>query len=199
VRLRPPSCLRGPQAGLLDNLRRPGGVPYRHGRNSHLPREHGAMCGLPRSRRGWRRWRRTWVSPATVCSYARTDIARGHPGRGHPGGLPEPDFLLACNNICGTVMKCTNNCPLLQRPHVHDGHPFIHKEKPEHSTEYVRNSAWSWWPSWSSIPSEVRPEEVRRGGAFKCASCGAVEGRPEDRRDRPSPFTCFDAFVHMAP
>ena len=40
-----------------------------------------------------------------LCSYARADIG-GAPVNGGPiGGLPRPDMLVCCNNICGTVLK----------------------------------------------------------------------------------------------
>ena len=40
-----------------------------------------------------------------LCSYARSDIAAATVNGGPIGGLPAPDFLVCCNNICGTVLK----------------------------------------------------------------------------------------------
>jgi hypothetical protein len=40
-----------------------------------------------------------------LCSYARADIASATVNGGPIGGLPEPDMLICCNNICGTVLK----------------------------------------------------------------------------------------------
>ena len=40
-----------------------------------------------------------------LCSYARADIGCAIVKGGPIGGLPEPDMLICCNNICGTVMK----------------------------------------------------------------------------------------------
>ena len=40
-----------------------------------------------------------------LCSYARSDIACATVNGGPIGGLPKPDLLVCCNNICGTVMK----------------------------------------------------------------------------------------------
>ena len=40
-----------------------------------------------------------------LCSYARADIACSTVNGGPIGGLPEPDMLVCCNNICGTVLK----------------------------------------------------------------------------------------------
>src|SRR5512137_390635 len=40
-----------------------------------------------------------------LCSYARADIACAVENGGPIGGLPRPDMLVCCNNICGTVLK----------------------------------------------------------------------------------------------
>ena len=40
-----------------------------------------------------------------LCSYARADIACAPINGGPIGGLPRPDMLVCCNNICGTVLK----------------------------------------------------------------------------------------------
>ncbi len=40
-----------------------------------------------------------------LCSYARADIACATIDGGPIGGLPKPDMLVCCNNICGTVLK----------------------------------------------------------------------------------------------
>ena len=64
-----------------------------------------------------------------LCSYARADIAAATNNGGPIGGLPKPDFLVCCNNICGTVLKWYEvqaryfNVPLF----VFDT-PFIHNE-----------------------------------------------------------------------
>ena len=40
-----------------------------------------------------------------LCSYARSDISCAQVNGGPIGGLPRPDMLVCCNNICGTVLK----------------------------------------------------------------------------------------------
>jgi hypothetical protein len=75
-----------------------------------------------------------------VCSYARLDIGgAATEGGAIPGGLPRPDFLLCCNNICGTVVKWYEELArFFDVPMVLMDTPFIHGDKPEHATEYVR-------------------------------------------------------------
>ncbi len=41
-----------------------------------------------------------------LCSYARCHIGSVLAPKNAPqGGMPKPDLLVACNNICGTVIK----------------------------------------------------------------------------------------------
>ena len=66
-----------------------------------------------------------------ICSYARADIACAVENGGPIGGLPRPDMLVCCNNICGTVLKWYEvqaryfNVPLfiLDTPVCHTGFP----------------------------------------------------------------------------
>ena len=78
--------------------------------------------------------------------------------------------------------------------------PFIHKTKPEHATEYVRRQCVELTKFLEKMTgrdfSEQRFEEVAT------LSVKAVELWKEvlsTAESRPSPFTCFDAFIHMAP
>ena len=40
-----------------------------------------------------------------LCAYARCDLGSLETGKSPIGGVPEPDFLLACNTQCGTLSK----------------------------------------------------------------------------------------------
>jgi bcr-type benzoyl-CoA reductase subunit B len=40
-----------------------------------------------------------------LCAYARCDLGALQTGKSPIGGVPEPDFLLACNTQCGTLSK----------------------------------------------------------------------------------------------
>jgi benzoyl-CoA reductase/2-hydroxyglutaryl-CoA dehydratase subunit BcrC/BadD/HgdB len=93
------------------------------------PENHGAMIGA--SKMGvdlCERAERMGYS-SDLCSYARSDIACATVNGGPIGGLPRPDMLVCCNNICGTVLKWYEiqaryfNCPLfiLDTPFCHTG------------------------------------------------------------------------------
>ena len=75
-----------------------------------------------------------------LCSYARADISAAVTDGGPINGLPRPDFLVCCNNICGTVLKWYEvqarffDVPL----YIYDT-PFIHTEFSEEAKKYLKS------------------------------------------------------------
>jgi len=137
-----------------------------------------------------------------LCSYARTDIGQMTTGGGPIMGLPRPDFLLACNNICNTTVKWYETAgrhygvPVF----VLDT-PFVHEEEiPEPTITYVKDQFHEF----------VQFLEEKLGRPFdwdafvevlmRSASASTLWGEVlEMCQAVPSPMTGFDAFVHMAP
>jgi benzoyl-CoA reductase/2-hydroxyglutaryl-CoA dehydratase subunit BcrC/BadD/HgdB len=73
-----------------------------------------------------------------LCSYARGDIGSALTQKSPIGGLPRPDFLLACNNICGTVLKWYQALSrLFNVPLFFLDTPFIHHQRVPESMTYV--------------------------------------------------------------
>lgn len=104
------------------------------------PENYGALCGVRRASVQLCRLAEAVGYPADLCSYARSHLAASiYPERAPLGGLPEPDMLICCNNICGTVVKWYEaladyyDCPLF----VLDV-PFQRQAEPEdHVLGYV--------------------------------------------------------------
>ncbi len=166
------------------------------------PENHGAMCGATRMGPKLAEQAEALGFSRDVCSYARCDIACAVEGGGPIGGLPRPDLLVCCNNICGTVTKWYQvlarhfDVPLvlIDTPFLHDG------SLTEQVRRYVR-------PQFDDLIVAIENVTRRR---FK-------ERRLHDRMElslacvqawrrilgycehRPSPISCFDAFAHMFP
>ena len=135
-----------------------------------------------------------------LCSYARADISCSVVKGGPIGGLPKPDMLICCNNICGTVLKWYEvqarfyNVPLfiLDTPICHTGYaPEIAK--------YVR----------AQIDEYIAFLEVvtkRKFNYEKMATVGklSLEGQKlwqkvlNTTAHKPSPMSAFDAFFFLA-
>ena len=69
------------------------------------PENHGAMIGASKMGVDLCEKAEEMGYASDLCSYARADIACATVDGGHIGGLPRPDMLICCNNICGTVLK----------------------------------------------------------------------------------------------
>ena len=102
------------------------------------PENHGAMIGASKMGVDLCEKAEEMGYSRDLCSYARSDIACSVVNGGPIGGLPEPDFLVCCNNICGTVLKWYEvaaryyNVPLF----ILDT-PFIHTTFSEGAKKYV--------------------------------------------------------------
>ena len=166
------------------------------------PENHGAMCGASKIAPGLAEVAEEMGFSRDVCSYARLDIgAAVTEGGAIPGGLPRPDFLLCCNNICGTVVKWYEELArFFNVPMFLLDTPFIHTAKPEHATEYVRQQCLELI---KFLEQQTKKEfTLEKFAEVALLSVQAVElwkGVLKTAESRPSPFTCFDAFIHMAP
>jgi len=70
------------------------------------PENYTALCGARGVAVGLCQVAEAIGYPADLCSYARSHIgAVLHPRDAPLSGMPGPDLLVCCNNICGTVLK----------------------------------------------------------------------------------------------
>ncbi len=135
-----------------------------------------------------------------LCSYARADIASATVNGGPIGGLPKPDFLVCCNNICGTVVKWYEvqaryfNVPLF----ILDT-PFIHTEFSEEAKKYVRRQI----NEYIVFLEEQCGKKMDTGRMMEVGRL-SIQGQKlwQEVLDctvhKPAPMTAFDAFFHLA-
>ena len=136
-----------------------------------------------------------------ICSYARSDLGSIFTGRSPIGGEPKADFLLCCNNICGTVMKWYENLTqYLEIPMVFIDTPFQHDGIDPHAVRYVERQLRELIEFIENLTgkpfSMARFEEVLQLTQEATALWREVLALA---RSVPSPMTCFDMFIHMAP
>lgn len=164
------------------------------------PENHGAMIGASKMGADLCQKAEEMGYPRELCSYARSDLACSAFGGGPIGGLPEPDFLVCCNNICGTVMKWYEaasrhyNVPLF----ILDT-PFIHRYFSEAARRYVVEQI----NEYTSFLEEMcgrkmdydRMQEV---GRLSVQATRLWQEVLDTAAHKPAPMTAFDAFFHMA-
>ncbi len=93
------------------------------------PENHGAMIGAAKMGAELSEVAEQMGYSRDLCSYFRVDVGQAVTKKSPIKGLPRPDFMLCCNNICGTVMKWYEvqaryfNVPLiiLDTPYNYDG------------------------------------------------------------------------------
>lgn len=164
------------------------------------PENHGAMIGAAKMGVDLCEKAEAMGYSSDLCSYARSDISCSTVNGGPIGGLPRPDMLVCCNNICGTVLKWYEiqaryfQCPLF----IFDT-PFCHTDFTDEAKRYVRHQ----------IDEYITFLETYCGKQFdydRMAEVGrlSVEGQRlwqavlDTTVNRPAPMTAFDAFFHLA-
>ena len=88
----------------------PSGAPIKilvaRGIASVYPENYGALCGARRVATSLCQAAEAKGYSQDLCSYARSHIGSVLDRREAPmGGLPKPDLLVACNNICGALLN----------------------------------------------------------------------------------------------
>jgi bcr-type benzoyl-CoA reductase subunit B len=165
------------------------------------PENHGAMCGVTRMGVELSEVAEEMGYSRDICSYARTDIGSAVTGKSPIMGLPKPDFLLCCNNICGTVTKWYEVLArLFDVPLVYIDTPFIHEEMTENSVEYVKHQLTRAIQQMETILGEKFDMERFSEVAMLSGQASNLWGEVlAMSKSIPSPMSAFDGFILMAP
>ncbi|BAE84104.1 2-hydroxyacyl-CoA dehydratase subunit D [Desulfitobacterium hafniense] len=137
-----------------------------------------------------------------LCSYARSNIGGVlRPDLAPLGGMPKPDLLVACNNICGTVLKWYEvlarhfKVPLL----VLDT-PYLTGEMTEQARNYVLEQLKAMVVELEKITGRTLDEkELEKQMEFSRETTGLWKEARQACQSRPSPLNAPDLFIHMAP
>jgi benzoyl-CoA reductase/2-hydroxyglutaryl-CoA dehydratase subunit BcrC/BadD/HgdB len=136
-----------------------------------------------------------------ICAYARISLAYAKVKDAPEQNMPQPDFLLCCNNICNCMIKWYENIARdLHIPMIMIDIPFNPDyEVSDAETAYVRAQFWDaihtlekiTGKKWSEEKfNEVKELSGRTSRAWLKATATA--------RYIPSPFNGFDLLNHMA-
>jgi benzoyl-CoA reductase/2-hydroxyglutaryl-CoA dehydratase subunit BcrC/BadD/HgdB len=166
------------------------------------PENHGAMLGASKMSVELCEVAEGLGYSRDLCSYARGDIGSALTKKSPiPGGLPKPDFLLACNNICGTVLKWYEALSrIFHVPLFLLDTPFVHHQMSSESLVYVKRQfeeliEFLEQQTKKKFDREKLKEVVRYSGESAILWKEVLD----QCAHRPSPMSCFDAFINMAP
>ena len=165
------------------------------------PENHGAMLGASRMSVELCEVAEGLGYSRDLCSYARGDIGSAITKKSPIGGLPRPDFLLACNNICGTVLKWYQALSrLFNVPLFFLDTPFVHHKLVPESLLYVRRQ-FEELIDFLEVQTNKKFDRDRLTEVVRYSGESAVLWKAvlNQCTNRPSPMSCFDAFINMAP
>ena len=165
------------------------------------PENHAAMCGTVRmadrlcgvaEERGYSR---------DLCSYARSDIGSIISGESPIGGSPKPDFLVCCNNICGTVTKWYQE---LQRifdvPLIFIDAPYQYETDRPEAVAYVKAQLEEMIQTVGEITgTPINPDTLTETLLRSQEAVQLWRDIQDLLRHRPAPMNSFDTFIHLAP
>jgi benzoyl-CoA reductase/2-hydroxyglutaryl-CoA dehydratase subunit BcrC/BadD/HgdB len=164
------------------------------------PENHGAMIGA--SKMGTDLCEKSEIMgyARDLCSYARSDIACAPIDGGPIGGLPRPDMLICCNNICGTVLKWYEiqaryfNVPLF----ILDT-PFCHTGFPDEARKYVRRQIDEYIKFLEDTCSKkFDRDRMKDVGKLSIEGQKLWQAVLDTATHKPAPLSAFDAFFHLA-
>lgn len=167
------------------------------------PENYGALLGAQRAAVALAQVAEERGFSPDLCSYARAHIGSVLDPRNAPqGGLPKPDLLIACNNICGTVVKWYQalaqelNVPLfvLDTPYQHES------SLTDHAVQYVAAQLEE-LIAWITRHTGRRLNQKRFHQALELSNQTVTLWREirELCQTRPSPLNAPDLFLTMAP
>lgn len=165
------------------------------------PENHAALCGTARvvveiaseaEGAGYSR---------DICSYARTDIGAMLSGKTPVGRLPRPDLLLACTNICQTVLYWYRVlADHFGVPLILIDTPFIYTEAADHALAYVQRQLEEAVPvAEKAAGRSLDMRRLREVGRLSQQASQLWLEILQRCRHRPSPISVFDQFIQMAP
>ncbi|MBI9086234.1 MAG: 2-hydroxyacyl-CoA dehydratase [Desulfobacterales bacterium] len=164
------------------------------------PENHGAMIGASKMGADLCEKAEAMGYSGDLCTYALADIACSTVDGGPIGGLPKPDMLICCNNICGTVLKWYEvqaryyNVPLF----ILDT-PFSHTGFSTEARQYVRRQLDEYLAFLEThCGKKFDPDRLAEVGRLSMAGQRLWQAVLDTTMNRPAPMSAFDAFFHLA-
>jgi benzoyl-CoA reductase/2-hydroxyglutaryl-CoA dehydratase subunit BcrC/BadD/HgdB len=164
------------------------------------PENHGAMIGAAKMGADLCTKAEEMGYSQDLCSYAAADIACATVSGGPIGGLPKPDMLVCCNNICGSVLKWYEiqaryfNVPLF----ILDT-PFCHAEYAKEAKEYVQTQFESYLEFLERCcKKRFDHDRLESVGKLSLEGQKLWQAVLDTSVHAPAPMSAFDAFFHLA-
>lgn len=165
------------------------------------PENHAALCGARRKVIEIASEAEAAGYSQDLCSYARTDLGSMLSGKTPVGRLPKPDLLVACTNICQTVLAWYRVLAHhFQVPLAVIDTPFLYREAEGHAVAYVQRQIEGAIETAERVAGrKLDSRKLRRTVALSKQAVELWLRILETGKHRPSPISAFDEYIHMAP
>ncbi|MFX0167896.1 MAG: 2-hydroxyacyl-CoA dehydratase subunit D [Candidatus Hodarchaeota archaeon] len=137
-----------------------------------------------------------------LCSYARSSIGSvQRPEQSPLMGLPIPQSLLACNNICGTVLRWYEAVSQMTGAPVYlVDTPPLEGEQSDYHLEYVKTKLEGLITFLNQTYNQPFEEKKLEETAEMSNTAVSLWTKAlEACKNKPSPLNCADRFLSMAP
>ena len=164
------------------------------------PENHGAMIGASKMGEDLCIKAEDMGYSSDLCSYARADISCSIVKGGPIGGLPKPDMLICCNNICGTVLKWYEvQARYYKVPLFILDTPVCHIRYSSEIARYVRTQIDEYIVFLETITKrKFDHEKMARVGKLAYEAQLLWQKILNTTAHKPSPMSAFDAFFFLA-
>lgn len=166
------------------------------------PEQYGAICSTKKATVELCQVAESEGYSQDLCSYARSHIGSIiRPELAPMKGLPRPDLIFACNNICGTVLKWYEDLARrLNVPFLMVDTPYLPGKLTGHAQEYVLDQLKDIILTLEKFTGRPMDQgELQRVVNLSNEVVGLWKEIREFCAARPSPLNGPDLFIHMAP
>jgi len=172
-----------------------------HGFYCVYPENHAALCAARRLGPALCEVAEAAGYSRDLCAYARMDIGSVLSGDTPVGRIPKPDLVAACSNICQTVVYWFRAlADHLGVPFVLIDTPFVYGDFQPHGLAFVSEQLEELEQVAARIVGRAASEvETKRVVELAWRASQEWGACMDMGRHRPSPWTAFDHFIHMAP
>ncbi|MFO7989062.1 MAG: 2-hydroxyacyl-CoA dehydratase, partial [Desulfotignum sp.] len=164
------------------------------------PENHGAMIGSAKMGEDLCAKAEDMGYSPDLCAYARSDIACAVVRGGPIGGLPRPDMLICCNNICGTVLKWYEiQARYFQVPLFILDTPVCHTGYTPEIAAYVKTQVDEYIAFLEQVTGKkMDPDKMNAVGKLSYEGQRLWQQVLNTTAHKPSPMSAFDAFFFLA-
>ena len=164
------------------------------------PENHGAMIGAAKMGTDLCERAESMGYSGDLCTYALADIACSTVDGGPIGGLPKPDMLVCCNNICGTVLKWYEvQARFYDVPLFILDTPVCHTGFSREARQYVRQQLDEYLDFLeAACERSVDRDRLEEVGRLSMEGQRLWQAVLDTTCNKPAPMSAFDAFFHLA-